>query len=445
MNDSTIAFRAKEQLGKFLGKVFTHFSRPRQKFLADMLYGIQASGDTQLSSVMRAINDDSGKCHAVEKRLSRNVADATIGDDIDKAILEAGAKFVRDDTLILVDPTEIRKEFGLKMEHVTMIRDASRSSKEGRDVLVHGYHGCMAVACQNGKRKTVPLALRLWSSNAPGHKGENDEVLKIITGIMAATGGKGVLVYDRGGDRPAFYGAFIDNSRDFIVRMAGRSVLAWKGMHEIHWLASQCVMRHKHHVEFDSHGKECNIQIEFGAMPVRLPWRDEELRLVVVKGFGRKPMMLLTNLAVNEKAQAEGKDGTDYSYKSLWQVVEGYLTRWRIEETIRFVKQCYGFEHIRVMSYASWRNMSAIVLATTYFTAAWLGRGVRKDVLVAHIEHMHQRFNEVPEFFLYALAAGIKRAFVRYGNWETKAVVKKKDDRQPTLPGWDELSYLGVG
>ena len=100
-------------------------------------------------------------------------------------------------------------------------------------------------------------------------------------------------------------------------------------------------------------------------MPVRLPWRDEELRLVVVKGFGRKPMMLLTNLAVNEKAQAEGKDGTDYSYKSLWQVVEGYLTRWRIEETIRFVKQCYGFEHIRVMSYASWRNMSAIVLART--------------------------------------------------------------------------------
>ena len=84
-------------------------------------------------------------------------------------------------------------------------------------------------------------------------------------------------------------------------------------------------------------------------------------------------------------------------------------------------------------------------ISSPLVTAAWLGRGVRKDVLVAHIEHMHQRFNEVPEFFLYALAAGIKRAFVRYGNWETKAVVKKKDDRQPTLPGWDELSYLGVG
>ena len=27
----------------------------------------------------------------------------------------------------------------------------------------------------------------------------------------------------------------------------------------------------------------------------------------------------------------------------------------------------------------------------------------------------------------------------------TNLAVKKKDDRQPTLPGWDELSYLGVG
>ena len=94
----------------------------------------------------------------------------------------------------------------------------------------------------------------------------------------------------------------------------------------------------------------------------------------------------------------------------------------------------------------AWKTrMQLDVLATTYFTAAWLGRGVRKDVLVAHIEHMHQRFNDVPEFFLYALAAGIKRAFARYGSWETKAVtVKKPKDDQPTLPGWDELSYLGV-
>ena len=48
MNDNTIAFRAKEQLGNFPGKVFTHFSKPRKKSLSDMLYGIQASGDMRI-------------------------------------------------------------------------------------------------------------------------------------------------------------------------------------------------------------------------------------------------------------------------------------------------------------------------------------------------------------------------------------------------------------
>jgi len=46
-----------------------------------------------------------------------------------------------------------------------------------------------------------------------------------IYGIQA-TGGKGIAVYDRGGDRPAFYDYFMEEGRDFIVRLKGRSVLS---------------------------------------------------------------------------------------------------------------------------------------------------------------------------------------------------------------------------
>ena len=85
----------------------------------------------------------------------------------------------------------------------------------------------------------MPLALKLWSSRSPGFKGENDEVLKIIRAVYAATGGKCTVVYDRGGDKPAFYDYFIEENRDFIVRLKGRSVLSWGGMHEVHDLARQ--------------------------------------------------------------------------------------------------------------------------------------------------------------------------------------------------------------
>ena len=431
MNDTTIASKAKAQLAGFMGKVFTHFSKPARRFVEECIYGIQASGDTKLSSIVRAIDDDIRPIYT-EKRLSRNLDDATLETSIADAVLKDGARSVRADTLLLVDPTEIRKEFAHAMEHVTLVRDASRSSKEGRDVLVNGYHGCMVAACRIGGRKTVPLALRLWSSRAPGFKGENDEVLKILKAVYAATGGKGVTVYDRGGDRPAFYGYLIGNGRDFVIRLTGRNVLSWRGMHEASDLARECTMRHAHHVTFDSHGRECNVPVSFGAMPVRLPMHPEkELHMVVVKGFGRDPMMLITSLPVSG------------SFESQWRVVDAYLSRWRVEETIRFVKQSYGFENIRVLSYARIRNMASLVLASAYFATVWIGRHARREVLAEHIKRLGKRLNEVPEFAAYAIADGIRRAFTRFGRWIRAAAQASAADTEPPpaplLPGFADL------
>ena len=41
----------------------------------------------------------------------------------------------------------------------------------------------------------------------------------------------------------------MENGWDFIVRMTGRNMLSWNGLHEIRWLAQQCTMRHHLHVE----------------------------------------------------------------------------------------------------------------------------------------------------------------------------------------------------
>jgi len=41
--------------------------------------------------------------------------------------------------------------------------------------------------------------------------------------------------------------------------------------------------------------------LEVGCRKVRLPGRTEELTLVVVRGFGQEPMMLLTNLPVADR------------------------------------------------------------------------------------------------------------------------------------------------
>ena len=105
------------------------------------------------------------------------------------------------------------------------------------------------------------------------------------------------------------------------------------------------------------------------------------------------------------------------SRRSLQQVVEGYLTRWRVEETIRFVKQAYEIEDVRLLRYDRLKAMVAIVLAVAYFAMAWLGLREKLAVLADHVKRVSRRMFEVPEFFFYAIADGVCRLFTRHGRW----------------------------
>ena len=78
---------------------FTHFPKPAKRFVEECIYGIQASGDTKLSSIVRAIDDDIRPIYT-EKRLSRNLDDDTLEQAVAGAVLKDGARSVRGDTLL---------------------------------------------------------------------------------------------------------------------------------------------------------------------------------------------------------------------------------------------------------------------------------------------------------------------------------------------------------
>lgn len=111
---------------------------------------------------------------------------------------------------------------------------------------------------------------------------------------------------------------------------------------------------------------------------------EEDLTLVVVRGFGAEPMMLLTDVNIQ------------LSRASVWFVVQGYLGRWMVEETIRFIKQSYRIEDIRVLTHDRLKNVAAQVSASAYFAAVWLGEGVRVSVLRHMVARLSKRFFGIP-------------------------------------------------
>jgi hypothetical protein len=376
------------------------------EFLGQMLFGIQASRDTLMSEIARSLQEDI-LAKKTQERLERHLATEGMDSKVHGSILCDAAPGIHDDTLIIVDPTDVQKGYAEKMPYLAKVWDGSK----GRVGDNLGYTLCMAIACENGCRKIVPLMLRLWSSVHPEFVSENDEVEQVMGRIASTTNGRGIFVYDRGGDGDNLFKFYIDHGYDFIVRLVGdRNLLNWGGRSRdsqvlARSLAEDCTMRYEDSVMFKSHNKVHNVRVKYGSMPVRLPVRpDADLHLVVVKWpGGEKPMMLLTTLnAVRTR-------------KALWEVVQGYITRWRVEDTIRFIKQSYRLEHMRLLDFQRLRNMAALVVAVAYFAAAWLGKKVKLDALARHVAKVSRKMFEVPELFYYAIADGLRWLFVRHG------------------------------
>ena len=78
---------------------------------------------------------------------------------------------------INIDPSDVQKPYAKKMQYLAKVWDGSK----GRVGDNLGYWGCMAVACEPGKRRgVVPLQFRLWSTEDPEYKGENAEIIDRI-------------------------------------------------------------------------------------------------------------------------------------------------------------------------------------------------------------------------------------------------------------------------
>ena len=405
MNDSTSAHRLRGQLKKFVGIVFPHAPKPQKEFLGQMFFGIQAGQTTVLSRIAREL-EEGILLKKTEERLSRHLLDEGLDAMVQDAVLAQGAACVHDDTIVSIDPSDIQKPYAQEggMPLLAKVWDGSK----GRVGDNLGYNLCFAAASPSMSRRIVPLHMTMWSTKEDGFTSENDKVLEVVRKVAGACEGRGIYVYDRGGDGDWLFDFFVKEGLDFIVRLVGdRHLLHWNGRRLAADLAGTCVMKYRQRVTFKSHGKERDVPIEYGSIPVRLPEHpDVELRLVVVQWPKcETPMMLLTTLRAAR------------SRKSLRQVVEGYLTRWRVEETIRFVKQAYEIEDVRLLKFDRLKAMVAIVLATAYFAMAWLGLSDKLAVLADHVKRVSKRMFDVPDFFFYAIADGLRTLFSRHGRW----------------------------
>lgn len=386
--DSRILDKINSQLNEFCGRISEGLSKSKKRFIYQVVFGIQASRDVKLSEVSRSLEEEI-RLIKTENRLSRNMSAQGLSEHINERLIRQGAVRIDKDMVLGLDLTAIEKPYAKKMDYLATVWDGLKKEK------VRGYWGLEVVGANISDNYVLPLYGELYSCDADGFESENKQILKAIDTVNAQAKGKGIWVMDRGGDRKELINSILSKDLRFIIRMKLQRLLTLGNNQEkpAQEVADKFIdYAYAYDLEIDNQGVKEKRKVFLGTKRVKINGVEKELMLVAIKGFSDKPMLLLTN-----------------AVKPAAIILEMYLTRWKVEESIRFLKQEYGLKDVRVRNYESLKNTMALLSAVFYFLSVYLGRKLKLSILIKKICEKAKRFFQIPAFNQYALADGIHR------------------------------------
>ena len=392
---SKIASKLQSKVSQFSGYVSSKMDKTLGRFIREAVYGILTSQSVMLTDIGRALSSDVS-LKKIEERFCRQLIKPNLSEDIHSAILKHASSFIKQDTLLILDLSDIHKKYAEQMEYLARVRDGSSGG-----AIVNGYWTNQVIAAEVDSREVIPLYSDLYSQKAPEFKSENNEIIKAINKVSSSVENRGIWVIDRGGDRDVIYEQLLTAHRRFIIRLLGnRTLICGKKKQLALELAESTRTPYLETIVKQKDGKEKLYNVSYGFRKVMLPANTGvQLYMLVVKGFGEKPMMLLTTEVLRR------------NFKLLQKILHSYIKRWSIEQTIRFIKQNYDLENIRVLKYVRLKNMMALLLVVFYYIAVVLDKNQKLRIMIGHLYKQAKRVFGIPNFHYYAIGDGLSAIF----------------------------------
>ena len=388
---TTLTHNLKRGILKFCEKISQGLSRPDFKFISQMIYGMLCSQSCHLSKIARSL-DEKISLKKIIDRLSRNLSEFEMDERIFENYLGKIKSQISEKTILIVDGSDITKPCSTKMEDLCGVRDGSTGE------FGIGYHTLGVTALTPEKKMPIGVYTKVYSSAERDFISEDDEILKALKFLSNHFQKSNIRAFDRGYDTNLYYEYLIKNKEKFIIRAKKNRDVTYNG-ERINILALASRFKGKYSLKFTKKSgvtADCKISI----IPIKLPCRPkDDLNLVVCYGFGKDPLLLITNLKSDDK-------------RLCVTVTKVYLMRWRIEEFYRFKKQQFDFEDFRVRSLKSIRNLDLLLtIAIGYI--GFISEKHDERRMVMEVICISKRIYGVPKFVFYAIADGLFAVFAR--------------------------------
>ena len=385
VNFTSNTYQMKREILSFSNKISKNLPKPERKFVADMNYGILASGSCLLTDIVDQLHEPARKINIVD-RLSRHLAKGTPKDAL-KAYLKQVKNWCPDHPVIHIDDSDVVKPEGYKFESLGWVRDGSESTNT-KNVYKKGYHVTEATVLTNSNHP-ISIFSEIYSSKEKDFTSINDITFSAMERASALFE-KATFVMDRGYDDNKMFLKLDSMEQDYVIRLTSRRKLFY---HNKWVFATELRNRRKGKVKLPLFYKGKMHDAYLSHVKVQITASRKDIYLVLVYGITEHPMMLATNKEIKSK-------------DDVIKVAKLYFSRWKIEEYFRCKKQIFQFENFRV------RKLKAINALNFYLTLcmAFLGHISMKSETNALKVAIIQTANPVKAkivFRYYRLAKGI--------------------------------------
>jgi len=381
------------KFNQFAQKYTKGLSRPLQKFVRQMLFGILKNGDVQLNSIGRALQEKL-PLKKTTQRLGTHLGKADLWEIIMKNNLQTQRSYLKQCQYMIIDLSDIQKEYAEKMAGLANVYDGSKHE------IGVGYWQCNITGVDETGASIVPCYSELYSLDEE-NSSENKKILSAISMVSSQIGNDKIWVDDRGGDRKSIMNPLLGNDRQFIIRQVGnRDLYIQAEKKPLKEISRSVKLTESYTVTKRKNNKHVRETYFCGAVKVKLSEKGKDLWLVVLKGKNKGYCWLLCHLKENNIKVA------------IRKAFVGFGHRWKIEEVHRQIKCDYNLERICLQRYEALKSMNALLWTAVSFLYTRLDS--LSIEIITHIElglRNRKKWSDLIRFIYYKLAYAVKKLF----------------------------------
>ena len=378
----------------FLRGVYVEAAKPMWGALTHLFGRVTTGKSTLVTDIARPLRADSSRAEAkrAEEKVSGWLGRWDLSSPVNPWLLKRAE--ASDDETYAVDFSDISKEFG----------------GEGMEGMAKGWDGSRGVTAMGHDFICVSLVGARWREARPvyaklakGRRSKGELHGEAVEAVMAATGGRGWTVEDRGMDSAEHLRDMKSKGRKGVVRVNDMRRDVFGGGLSIDKSLASIPFRKAH---LHAHRGDRRVEIRWKrgtvqccAEPRKKGAPVENVGVLVVESRFDGTSIWLYAVCPDEAYATE-----DGAFRVAVRAAQAYCDRWQIETSFQTVKQEFALEKARVRTFRRLENIFSLCILAYVFATDFLRRakGFKKV-----LKHLSDNLEAV-SMRTHALLAGIR-------------------------------------